>query len=904
MRQKLFIALCFYLLSLVCLGAPTVAFFYGRDVPVAELSAYDWAVVEPAHLPAPPTGHTQWLAYLSLGEVTPDRAYARQIPAAWQLGKNQDWGGWIIDQKAAEWPDFVVEKMVTPLWNAGYRGFFLDTLDSFQIVSKTEAERQAQMAGLVRVITAIKQRYPDAQLIANRGFEIMPQIHRLLGAVAFESLYQGWHAGKRQYQEVSPQDRQWLLAQIQPIRQEYKLPVIAIDYVPPHQRALARQTAQRIRAAGLIPHVGDAQLEGLGVGELEIQPRTVLLLYDGRRTGSLLSANLRLIATPLHYLGLTTRYHDIRAPLPEGLLAGRIAGMVSWLDEDDAPAPFQAWLKRQIQNGVPWVALSRFGFRLNPEWQALLQLKMGEAQAGRGVEIMQQDSGLAYEIGLQVQKDSFLPLQNAHGQALLTLKNAASQHSQMVAITDWGGYALFPYLVRNLPDDTARWQINPFTFLSQALRLQQTVAPDATTENGRRIFISHVDGDGFVSPAEFASYPPAGEVLLKEVLQKTPLPVTMSIIEGEIAPSGLYPEQSTRLEAIARQIFALPNIEIATHAYSHPFKWQAGSKGGGEDYHLKIPGYTFNLEREIKGSAAYIDSRLAPAGKKTRIMLWTGDCDPSEEAIRISREAGLLNMNAGDTVITRSLPTMTEVAPVGIYKGRELQIFAPNQNENVYTNDWQGPFYGYQRVIETFEMTDKPLRLKPVNIYYHTYSASKKASLIALQKVYAWAMKQPITPLFASGYIERAQGFFNATIARNNERYEIRNLGALRTLRLHPQNGYPDLARSRNIAGFYDDNGVRYVHLSAGEASLVLSPNPPARPYLAYANAPLGPWQATPNGLQFDLQGWLPLRFGLAHAQNCQLLGNGKRIEGRTQGLITHFELPQNAAALQLSCPR
>ena len=77
---------------------------------------------------------------------------------------------------------------------------------------------------------------------------------------------------------------------------------------------------------------------------------------------------------------------------------------------------------------------------------------------------------------------------------------------------------------------------------------------------------------------------------------------------------------------------------------------------------------------------------------------------------------------------------MTHVAAMGIRKGPYFQVYAPNQNENVYTNHFTGPLYGYERVIETFLLTERPYRLKPVNIYFHTYSASRRASLEALHR--------------------------------------------------------------------------------------------------------------------------------------------------------------------------
>lgn len=51
----------------------------------------------------------------------------------------------------------------------------------------------------------------------------------------------------------------------------------------------------------------------------------------------------------------------------------------------------------------------------------------------------------------------------------------------------------------------SRWAIDPPSFLQRALALPPMPVPDATTENGRRLFFAHIDGDGFASRAEFLS---------------------------------------------------------------------------------------------------------------------------------------------------------------------------------------------------------------------------------------------------------------------------------------------------------------------------------------------------------------------------------------------------------------
>ncbi|MBR7839898.1 hypothetical protein KDL01_42075, partial [Actinospica durhamensis] len=149
----------------------------------------------------------------------------------------------------------------------------------------------------------IKARYPEARLIFNRGFEILPQVHDLAYAVAFESLYRGWDQGSKQYKQVNDADREWLMGHVRKIRDEYRLPVIAIDYCPPTDRACARETAKRIKAQGVVPYVTDPDLSTIGVGRIEVLPRKVLILQDrDPRTTIDTSEGVRFVATPLNFL--------------------------------------------------------------------------------------------------------------------------------------------------------------------------------------------------------------------------------------------------------------------------------------------------------------------------------------------------------------------------------------------------------------------------------------------------------------------------------------------------------------------------------------------------------------------------------------------------------------------------
>lgn len=904
----------FLFFSLSCFAAaPNVAFFYGANPPWDELRAYDVVVVEPEHRIDPKTVSTpgtQVFAYLSVGEVEYRRPYAQSIPKGAIGGANAPWRAHVIDQTHPEWPGFFLERIVAPLWDAGYRGFFLDTLDSFQLISKTDEDRARQVQGLASVVRALRWKYPEAKLIFNRGFEILPELHRDVYALAVESIYRGWDQRSRQYVEVPEADRKWLMPQLTRASQEYKLPIIAIEYVPPGRTDLARETARRVAELGFIPWVANPELDRLGIGNIEVMPRRILMVYQG--TGNLydLADNRvhRLATMPLNYLGYVVEYVDItNQPLPAAALTGRYAGVVTWFD---AGQPFNPqlgqWLARQRDHGIPIAMLGAFPFDLGgPVAKSLGLASRVLPRLPNRVTVSERHAIMGFEAAPVPDRGAFIPVRSADSAPLLRVTSDAGDTMDAAAITRWGGYVLAPFEYTALPGGVGeRWIVHPIEFFRSALRLPDIPVPDVTTENGRRLMLVHIDGDGFMNRAEFRGTPYAGDVLLKDILERYRIPTTMSVIQGEIAANGLFPKDSPALEAIARRIFALPHVEIASHTYSHPYRWaEVVASADAERYHLLLPGYKFNLEAEIDGSVAYIDSQLAPPGKRTRMMLWTGDTNPGPEALERAHALGILNMNGGDTTITRAHPTLTRVAPLGLQKGRHFQVYAPNQNENVYTNNWTGPFYGYERVIETFQLTDQHYRLKPINIYYHSYSATRRASMSALERVYAWALAQPVMNIYGSEYAQKVIDSNATVIARGTEGWVVRTGESLRQVRVPAALGMPDLAASRGVAGFLTRGNERYVHLAGGEAVIRFGQTPPTQPYLVDANGRIERFERSGRNAQFALRSHTPLRFSLANVSGCRVTGDGRPLAGATSGGVTRYELKQNAIErLSVTC--
>jgi len=884
------------------------AFYYGPLPFPQALRSFDTWIVEPGNIHDPKfiaQNRDKLFAYVSLGEVVESRPYFPRIPQSWLVGTNPAWKSRVIDQSADGWPEFFVEQVIAPLRKQGYRHFFLDTLDSYHLIASTPEARRKQEQGMVEAIRLLKARFPDAKLIFNRGFEILPQIEKLVHAVAVESLFQSWNNAENRYTSVSESDRAWLLGQLARVRDEYKLPVIVIDYVPPADRAKAREVAEKIRKLGFVPWVTNPELTAVGVGNVDSQPRKILMLFENSESGDPLKDNdiHRFVAMPANYLGYVPEYHNIHEkPLPDFPLAGRYAGIVTWFNSSRVrnSAELSDWLLRQVNDGVPVAVLGYFGFDLTGKTGTRLGLSAQNQPARGPVRVVSRQPSAAYEISPLPTQDEFFPLRaGAKADVWLSIHDGVSQQDA-VAVMPWGGYALAPFTVTRLPDsEFSRWNIDPMAFFSQALQLPKLPVPDVTTENGRRLLITHIDGDGFASRAEFPGAPWAAEMLYREILQRYTLPTTVSIIEGETSREGAYPWLSKQQEAIARRIFRLPHVEAASHSFSHPFRWQPlKAQGQGEGLNLPIPGYVYDDAREIDGSVRYVES-LLPPGKRCRVFLWSGDCNPDRGTLAHTYASGLLNMNGGETLITRANPTLTAVAPLGLDRDGSFQVYAPMQNENRYTNLWTGPFYGYERVIETFELTEKPRRLKPINIYYHTYSASKPASLRALQRVYNWALKQPVLPVYASTYIRKVLDFNELGIAREGDGWRIDGGNEVRTLRITPDMGYPDLARSRGVLGWKDTGESRYVHLAGGTSSyLVLADKPARLPYLIESNARI---TLTSKGWKLDAAQPIEIRFG--QASSCRYRINGKAVETRTAGdgslTLVH---PARSALLEAHC--
>jgi polysaccharide biosynthesis protein PelA len=874
------------------LAGRSVAFYYGENPPVDELTQFDRVILEPDNIDSGQlrkfrSSKAKIYAYVSVGEAGAEREFARELKSEWILGKNSTWNSQVLDLANPAWQKFLEERIAN-LYAAGYQGVFLDTMDSYNIVARSDEARAAQRAGLIALIARVAQRLPELAIITNRGFEILDAIAPFIEAVAAESLYASWNNDEQTYTTVSEVDRQWLLNKLHDARNRLNLDVIAIDYLPPEKRAQAREVAALIAEQGFIPWVANPELDYVGVGALEVLPRKVLMLFNSAEDGPLqVSPVHRFLATPLEYLGYVPEYLDIaRETLPAGELKGVYAGVVMWPSRPSTDVAFRAWIQAQLDDRLPLALMGMPPFALDDAMTQALGIELVEKMDIDSAVLTYSDDYVKPERSLGPRIDflsasvrALAPRSTAH----MSYQDNKGIQTDVVVTGEFGGFAWQPGLVVDGLDYETYWVIDPFRFLETALQLPKAPMPDVTTESGRRMWLAHIDGDALPSWAEMQGGQLGAEVIHDRILVPYPLPHTISVVEGEMTQFANYEDRRQRMFDIVRRMFELDHVELASHTFSHPFKWgQLESAREPGRYNLKIDGYEYSAERETAGSISFIDKNLAPPGKRTEVMLWSGDALPNEEDLAVLDRLGIPNMNGGLTSATNTKPSMTLVSPMARPVGPYLQVYAPIMNENVYTNDWLGPFDGFRHVIETFELTEHPRRLKPINIYYHFYTGTKISAIKALRDVYEWTLTQDVYPLYVSDFSIKVPDYRQAGVARYlSGEWKLSRLGNVRSIRLLGKAHWPQLQDSQGVVGTRQLHDGIYVHTDGSDSvRFRLVDEQPADFHLVSSNGRVVRWDKSPSGLTFRMVAEVPVvvELGGALTSTCRLLvGNGNR---------------------------
>jgi len=910
--MKTFTILIFVTLSLFGnLHTKSAMVYYGDNIAYDYVGIHDYIIVQPKNTNPNTHGfhlyNNKIYAYLSIGEIEKNSPGYLHVKKEWIASNNKTWKSEVLDIRNKEYQDFIFKYQIEPLIKKGFNNFFFDTLDSFHFYTKTSQEKQKAQNALANFINEFHKRYPKSKLIVNRGFEIIDQIHNSITAVLFESYYKGLKGKKLNYTDVTDKDRKWLDIYLKKIK-NYNLDIIAVDYLPFEQFNKAQKLIKKLQQKGFIPFISTKELDIYGKSSKNAVKREILTLINEEQRDRTLLAAHRLGAIIFESLGYKQHLLDLNTqPLPSLASLQKYAGIVIWFNiAIENSLELGKWLNKASKIGIKIAFINNFGFIPSSILQKF-QLTMKSKKVFRK-QILYQDTMIGYEIQPPIQKrGTTVTINTDNFSPLLVYKNTDFSTSTEAALMPWGGFIRYDASILTISNNEL-WVINPFEFFKQALRLKTLPIPDPTTQNGNRLFFTHVDGDGMVNKVEGEKDKISGEQLYDEILTKYHIPHSISVIGCEIdLQYPLFPQYAKRAREAAKKIFALPNVEPATHTFTHTFFWEKIKDDNlSEEYRLKPKGYNFSLKHELLYPLKDIQEHLLPqkSTKKAQTVFWSGNCSPRLNALDFVYKHHILNINGGDTTITKTEPWLSQIAPFGLQRGEYYQIYTGEQNENIYTHDWLGPFWGFKRVLETYELTNKPNRYKPIDIYYHIYSASKEASLKALKYVFDHVLKQKdIFPIYTSEYIPKVQDMYDVSMANEGDEWFIAGMKDLKNLRLEGKKHFVDFQKSPTTIGItkflthhyisLDNNQTHYITLTDKEQNGV---------YIIRANGYLKNHAKKGNSLSYSFKGYVNQRISLHVKKNCKVSTSPQPFKILKKGRIYTYLFHSKTAKLFIRC--
>ncbi len=617
--------------------------------------------------------------------------------------------------------------------------------------------------------------------------------------------------------------------------------------------------------------------------EIEFSGRPVkleiLALYDSRHEKLPHLTRIHKFAEmPLNHLGYRLVFQDVNGRLPDPDKLTRYRGILTWFIEPlRRPEAVLGWLEQATNRGLKYVVLGEIAPPDNESQLGVtnrLLARIGLAHANEYIDLTHRAriaEANPEMVGFERPLDKAIPgfpLLIAKGPtttAHLTIDTPVTGGRRLAAVIatgPGGGFASQNFTIFYEPNtDRTRWTLNPFSFFKHAFGIERFPIPDATTLSGRRIYFSHIDGDGWNNISQIEGHREAlrlsSEVIEREAIAAYPdLPVTVGLIAGDVDPAlgGNIAGQP-----IARRIFAMPQVEIASHTHTHPYDWQFFEAYDRGEELAKVEAYQppdltvrerltratmrlakrdmladrydkyvagtddlprtylrkpFDLATEIEG-ALRLSEAYAPAGRKAKTYLWSGDTTPFPAAIEAVRKAGARNLNGGDSRLDRDYPSVAYVPPLSRPAGTERQIYAGNSNENTYTNDWTGPYFGQFMLEHTLQNTDTPRRLKPFNLYYHMYSGERASALAAIRHFLELARTSAVIPIAASHYSAIADDFFRTEVEQVDLfSWAIVSRGTMQTVRFDDAEQLAvDFARSTGVIGATRNGNTLYVAL-------------------------------------------------------------------------------------------
>lgn len=168
--------------------------YFGEKLKPTDLKDVDVAMVEPDHVDLTKFKDikTTLIGYISLGEADETRPYWEKIKhKPYIIEPNPNWPGDIrVDMRNKEWQSLLLNEIIPSILNKGYKGLFLDTVDTAIYFEETQPKKFAgAKQAMIDLVKAIRKKFPDAILLPNNGLEFLQAYGDEIDGIIVEDLY-------------------------------------------------------------------------------------------------------------------------------------------------------------------------------------------------------------------------------------------------------------------------------------------------------------------------------------------------------------------------------------------------------------------------------------------------------------------------------------------------------------------------------------------------------------------------------------------------------------------------------------------------------------------------------------------------------------------------------------------
>lgn len=687
----------------------------------------------------------------------------------------------------------------------------------------------------------------------------------------------------------------------------------------------------------------------------------------------------RTVEMPLNHLGLDIEYYDVQKPLPALAKNDGVRGVLICFSENvkvQDPEKFINWAVNAIDMGKKVVLMRNTGFLANLQGEYTSEDTQNRLYEKLGISNSQEWVDYTYDYQIAASSNELIPFEKKFNHPLpgfyrtrvfdssaksylkIAIPGKPETEVDLVVLSPQGGYIAEYYANTFDPIQFSTnsrllgWYVNPFRFLELAFETTNLPIPDTTTLAGRRIFFATCHGDNWNNETSMEEYQGKeiynAEVILEKVIKPHPdIPIAVGLVAADFDPKWAAKKRS---QETAKKYFETPQVEAATHTYSHPFFWEFFRTGADEKerdylsfypygswensfqswfrarmYQLYSPkefakrlkwGYflprayaneKFNLEKEIGGSVDYLN-QFAPKNNQIKLMIWPGDSRPWDQPVRLCETAGLENFGGGFVQFDAEHPSVLFVYPLARKPGGWIQLYAAANAENAYTQGWKDNFYRFSLLPETLKNLESPRRLKPILLYYHSYSGEFDASVNAILSNIKFIKSQAPIAIQVKRYCSIGKGFFSAVIDKLTDRsWKILNRQGLQTIRFdHPNGKSVDFSTSNGVIGYKNYQNSLYVYLDAAveEPLIALGDLQDGKTsYLEESSWEIWDLKRNQETLEFKTKGWGPLfmqwKMPRAGTYTMQAASNQQTLETSPDGILKiELNLPYNNTTL------